>query len=262
MKKMPVVPLWDSLKATGKPIGVDREAGVIKGYVVAQRGPFKSEGRGEFDDASLLSIVALMNAKPQGTKSRFGHPGMSDDGLGKFLGRSKDARIDGDRVRADLHLNPASRTTPHGDLGGHVMDLAESDPDALSSSLVLQVDREWRLASDGKSRKTDDRGQELPPIWRPKAIHASDIVDTGDAVDGLLSAGIDPDGLPLAALWRGAELLDSVFAGQEREAVEARCLSWLGRYLSRRYGEPALAGPGDLERLRRRLRLADATRPA
>lgn len=264
-KSMPAAPEWESLKATGKPVGVDRKANIILGYVVAQRGPFKSEGRGEFDDASLSRIVELMNAKQGGTKSRFGHPDMSSDGLGKFLGRSHDARVDGDRVRADLHLSPSSFNTPSGNLGQYVMDLAESDPEALSSSLVLKVDREFRLNTDG-TKKADDKGQPLPPLWRPKQVHASDIVETGDAVDGLLSAGVDADGLPLGVLWRGAEMLDSVFAGQPRDVVEARCRAWLDRYLCRRFGpvpgEAALAADDVIDGLRRRLRLLEASRPA
>lgn len=251
MPRFNLNPEWESLRAMGRPVGVDKENGIIYGYVVAQRGPFKHADRGEFDDASLASIVAIMSAKPNGTKSRFAHPSASNDGLGKFLGRAKDPRIDGDRVRADLHLDPSSRRTPSGDIGGYLMELAANDPAAMSSSLVLKTKKEYRLNADG-SKARGLQGEELAPLWRPEAIHASDIVDTGEAVDGLLSAGIDVDDLPLAALWRGTEMLNSIFAGQPRDVVACRLSAFVERYLDGRYGPPP--GPS-VDLLRRRIEL-------
>lgn len=244
---LPESPEWHQALAKSDKIGVDREKNVIYGRVVAQEGPFKSQGRGEFDLQALRTIKKLMDGKPNGLKSRFQHPTMSDDGLGKFLGRDKNARMDtimkpmGDGtfkqlnvVRADLHLDPSSFTTPYGSLGSYVMDLAENDPEAFSSSLVLKTDEEYRLDKQGR-RLTDEAGEPLPPLWRPKELHAVDVVDTGDAVDGFLSAqGIDS--LPDAAIRRGTELLDKQFPGASRESIKARCLSWLDKYLNLRFG--------------------------
>ncbi len=226
---------------------VDRENNVILGYVVAQEGPFKTPGRGEFDKEALRTIRDLMNTKPAGLKSRFTHPSLSGDGLGTFLGRSKGARLETGRnaagkevlqVRADLHLDPTSFDTPNGNLGKYVMDLAESDPDALSSSLVLQREEELRIDEKGRRLK-DAEGEDLPPLWRPTRLHASDIVDTGDACDGLLSA----EGLPDAVVRQGAAMLDRQFADQPRDVVEARCRAWLDRYLELRYGASAPEAP-------------------
>ncbi len=236
MRQMKTRPDWSAVRALSSGAVVDRKNNVIRGYVVAQRGHFKSQGRGQFDDASLATIVKLYKgAGPMGLKSRFTHPTMSDDGLGSFLGRSRNARLDEDRVRADLHLDPSSFVSPKGNLGQYVLDLAASDPDALSSSLVLQTDQEEQLDEEGRPRLGDD-GEPLPPVWRPTKLMASDIVDTGDAVDGLLSAGIDPDGLPLGALWKGCEMLDRVFADQSREVIEARLSGFVARYLAFRFG--------------------------
>ena len=271
---------WLRANTAGETIGVDRNKAVIHGYIVAQEGLFKSEGRGEFDKPALRQIVRLMRAAPNGLKSRFAHPSLSDDGIGKFLGRvrspwmdtisvreSEGARKDNEIniVRGDLHLDPSSRKTPNGDLGGYVMDLASSDPDALSSSLVLQADKEFRL--DGKGRpKVDAEGNELPPLWHPTHLHASDVVDTGAAVDGFLSAETI-DGLPDAAVRRGAELLDRQFPGASRDEIEGRCQAWLARYLAYRFGDesgiPALGDPypydptrdAEKERIRRRLHI-------
>jgi hypothetical protein len=231
MPALPVSPTWLKADSLGKPVGVDAEKKIIHGYVVAQKGPFKSEGRGEFDDKSLSEIVRLYGEHPKGLKARFAHPSLSDDGIGKFLGRSRDARLDGDKVRADLHLDPTSFHTPSGDLGGYVMALAQSDAGAFSSSLVLQIRQEIRLNEDG-TRKVNEKGDPLPPLWRPTKLHASDVVDTGDAVDDFLSV----DQLPDALVRRGSELLNQAFPGQARDVVQARLQAWLDRYLELRYG--------------------------
>jgi hypothetical protein len=233
---------WLKTRTTGRPVEVDRDAGVLRGYVVAQEGPFKSEGRGEFDGKSLRTIARLMRREPKGLKSRFAHPDMSNDGLGKYLGRARDPFMDTvtilrdgesvqlEAVRADLHFADSASATPSGDLAGYVMDLASEDSDAISSSLVLEREVEYRLEKDGTPRKDDD-GNELPPLWRPLRLHASDIVDTGDAVDGLLSASLSAEGLPNEVVYRAAELLRSQFAGKDREFVQHRLSAWCERVL-------------------------------
>lgn len=246
---MPARPEYLRAVAVGRPIGVDREAKVLRGYVVAQHGAFKSTGRGQFDNEALAMIADLANRKPAGLKSRFTHPGASDDGLGKFLGRAKGAYVSTatdartgkavPAVRADLHFDESAFKTPSGDLASYIMSLAESDPDALSSSIVVKADR-FVPGKNGelvKLSEDDDGPEGVTPLWRPRELQASDIVDTGDAVDGLLSAGIDTEGLPLAELWKGAQMLDHLFAGQSREVVEARCREFLNKYLSRRFGD-------------------------
>lgn len=259
-------PDWLRASITSKAIGVDRENNILRGYVIAQEGPFKSDGRGAFDKRSLDTLFALASAKPGGLKSRFTHPDMSNDGLGKFLGRARDPFIGtaidartGKTVaalRGNLHFDKtALDTPPEGGkpLGVYVMDLAESDPDALSSSIVVEADQEEQLDREGKP-KLDAKGNPLPPIWRPTALHASDVVDTGDAVDGLLSTErLDIERLPLSVLWKGSQLLDAVFLDQPRDVVEARLLAYIQRYLDRKFGEPPPAVPTpklDARRLR------------
>src|SRR5262245_47179916 len=105
-------------------IGVDRDNAILRGYVVAQLGPFKSEGRGEFDQKSLDAIESLGGNAPKGLKSRLDHATMSDDGSGKFLGRALNFRMataldvrTGKKVpavRADLHFDKTALDTPPG----------------------------------------------------------------------------------------------------------------------------------------------------
>lgn len=225
------------------PIAVDRENAVLRGMVVAQEGVFKNEWRGEFDKDGLSTIVDLINARPNGVKSRFTHPTMSDDGLGKYLGQVMNARLDEtkngngkkvDCVRADLHFDRTALDTPPGGgkpYGQYVMDLTESNPDAISSSVVIKKEEAYRLNEDG-TRKKDKEGVELAPLWKPLEIHASDIVDEGDAVDGLLSA--DTDRFPY---WKGTALLNKTFPGAPREVFHEKLHSFLNRYENLRFGD-------------------------
>ena len=54
------------------PVGVDEKAGkagVIRGYVACQAGPFKSEGRGRFSEDSLREVIRLWPAEGLGCHS-------------------------------------------------------------------------------------------------------------------------------------------------------------------------------------------------
>jgi hypothetical protein len=247
MPKLKANPEWlrANLKSSST-IGVDRENRIINGFIVAEAGPFRSQGRGEFDSQSLSSIVALMRAEPQGLKSRFAHPTLSSDGLGHYLGRAHTPRIETvsrngkivELVRADLHLSEtAFDNNPNGNLGNYVLSLAEEDADAMGASLMIKADKEYRLDAK-KRRMLDDNGNELPPIWRPMKLHAIDIVDTGDATRAFLGM----EDLPDAIVRQGSALLDRQFAGCSREVVKARCNAWLESYLNTRYG---LSGEDD-----------------
>ncbi len=264
MKTMPAEPQYLRATVVGRPVKVDREGEILYGYVVAQEGPFKSQGRGEFDELSLKQIVHLGNAARGGLKSRFTHPDMSSDGLGKLLGRAKNFTMSTTvnaagksvrAVRADLHFDPSAHETPSGDLSSYVMRLAETDPDAISSSVVVVPEQEFRRKKDG-TLETDAEGNPLPPLWRPKQLHASDIVDTGDAVDGLLSApqlahalsgaDVPPELLRWDNVVRlSGRMLDGLFEGQPRAVVEERCREYLERYLSRRFGGAVEDLPAD-----------------
>lgn len=256
--EMPVKPDWLRADVKAKVGTIDRDKAVIHGVILAEEGPFKSEGRGEFDRKAIRSIVKLANERTGGLKSRWTHPSLSSDGLGKHLGRVKNVRsdtvlrdagkdADGKELmkemlvaRGDLHFDQTALEEPPGGgkpLGIYVMDLAESDPDAFGTSLVLQVNQEYRLDKQGRPLK-DEAGNDLPPIWIPTKLHASDVVDEGDATKSFLSSDILA-GLPDSIVRQGCELLDAQFSGQSREAVEARLSAFVSRYLGHRFGEPA-----------------------
>lgn len=272
---------------SANPIGVDRGRNVLKGMVVAMKGDFKSPGRGTFDMTSLKAIVDMGNASRVGLRSRWTHPSMCTDGLGHHLGRVKNffmgvaTRYDGEKVpavRGDLHFDPTALREPVGGgmaRGTYIMDLAENDPDALSSSLVMDTNKERQLDAQGRPR-VDENGEELPPIWRPRRLFASDIVDTGDAVDGILSSGdalsnlggfaslftggtsldaIDDLNLPDATR-AGAAMIAKLWPALSRAQVAERLCGWLDRCLDERFGpeHTAAAAQADYEAYRRERR--------
>jgi len=219
----------DMLRAApvpASPVGVDRENKIIRGRVVAQLGAFKT-GRGEFTEDSLRAIVKLYKQHPEGVPANYGHH--SDTGaaetLDAFIGVDKNARIDGDKVRADLHLNPVA-FLPDGtgsSRGERLMLRAESAPTSFGSSLVLGADKLYRL--DNRSRrKTDENGNVLPPVWMPNMLRSSDVVAVGDAVHGGFLSAEDQLNAKI----------EELFADSTREEIET-ALSAIRKYLDGRF---------------------------
>lgn len=180
---------------------VDREGGqygmgIIRGISVITRG--EALGHGMWIDHEFVQSVADgMNAKPAGIKSRFTHPGLSGDGMGKFLGRVRDARVQDGKVVADLHFATSAHSTPDGDLAEYVMQLAEDDPEAFGTSIVFESDvgAEDRFQSDhededGCFKSPDPENCDNLRHARLSRLFADDVVDEPAAnPDGLFHRG-------------------------------------------------------------------------
>jgi hypothetical protein len=183
-------PIARGILRKGEQAIVDREAKVIHNYAVTTRG--EALGHGVWLDKTFLSsVVAEINSKPIGFKSRFTHPGMCADGLGTYLGRTKDAWLDGDVVRADLHIADVASKSPSGDLAEYVMDLAEEDPESFGASIVFDHNRgaEKEFAgknssADGAFTSPDKNNAENLPHARLAKLYASDVVDDPAANPG------------------------------------------------------------------------------
>ncbi|HOQ60371.1 MAG TPA: hypothetical protein PKZ08_07115, partial [Vicinamibacterales bacterium] len=175
-----------------KAAAVDREKRVITGYAVITRG--EALGHGLWIDSEMLDqVVTHGNAAPKGIKSRFTHPGLCSDGLGKYLGRARNFRREGDVVRADLHFSPVTAKAPefNQDPAEYIMDLAEKDPQAFATSIVYYPDRgaESRHQADHTDEDGDfispdkDNTRDLPHA-RLASLEASDLVDEPAANPG------------------------------------------------------------------------------
>lgn len=235
------------LAASEKPIdptGGDFGAGIIRGMAVLTRG--EALGHGLWCDRTMLSQVCdAINSSSKGVKARFTHPDLSGDGLGKALGRVKNAGLDGDVVRGDLHFTQSAHQTPEGDLARYVMSLAAEDPAAFGNSIAFDEDyvaedkhraHHSQADSDGypEFRSPDPDNERNLPHARVKDLRAIDAVD-------------DPAANPAGLFHRGQELAAdaekliafSLGLSNERPALVAldadpdRIAGFIQRFLSR-----------------------------
>jgi len=187
------------IKAKGKPVeedGGDNDAGLIRGAAIVTRG--EALGHGYWLDGDFLQQTAeAVNGSAAGAKARFTHPSLSGDGLGSFLGRVKNATIDGDVVRGDLHFSEMAHETPDGDLAGYVMGLAKADPEVFGVSISYMPDygaqdkhRANHEHEEGKFRSPDAGNEDNLPHARLFELRAADVVDDPAAnPDGLFQRG-------------------------------------------------------------------------
>ena len=200
------VKMLRSKVSRGKVGNVDREggdkgAGLISGFSVITRG--EALGHGLWcDDEFVQQVCDAINAAGEaGLKVRLTHPGLSSDGMGKFLGNVKNASKEGDQTYADLHFSQSAHNTPDGDLANYVMDFADEDPDKFGSSIVFMQDFKARELFCVE-HKNEDSGEFVSPDpdnkknlehCRLKRLRGADIVD-------------DPAANPNGLFHRGQEI--------------------------------------------------------
>lgn len=166
-------------------VGVNREQERISGVVIMEKGDISPlDGRKQFvDDKTMSQFVALANAGSDKQRARFTHGGPGGnggEGLGSYLGRWSNARIDGSKVRWDLQLSPRSHDSVKGDIGKYTLDMSESDPDMLGASMVVTLDYQ--------AMRKERRADGAMPI-RLRTLHGADIVDTPALASGMFAVG-------------------------------------------------------------------------
>lgn len=193
-KAKPELPVKESLSrfaradASGDTVSIDREggkysSGLIRGLSLATVG--EALGHGYWlDSQTIAQVEKLANASgSNGIKSRFTHPSMSADGMGRHLGRLLNVRRDGDRVLGDLHLAASAHSTPDGDLAEYVMQLAAEDPKAAGLSIAFMHDfdaeEEFQASNlEGSEFRSPDPGNvKNYPHVRIAELRAADMVD-------------------------------------------------------------------------------------
>lgn len=198
--------------------GANRGGLDIRGRVGAQVGVFK-DGRGEFDFESLEQLAVLANAVKGGLRSYFKHESLSNDNLGRLVGKDRDFYIDESgqipKLRSEHFVLESVAMDPPPDGGGkpygeYVAELAISDPSAFSSSLALSYKPELRLDEKGEREREAD-GSLKPAIWRPTRLYSLDVVSTGAACDDFL--GFDDGDEKLVA--KASELVSQFFDREE-----------------------------------------------
>lgn len=220
--------------------GGDSGAGLIQRFSVVTRG--EALGHDMWIDKGFLQETAdaINESADRGIKSRFTHPDMSGDGLGRFLGRVKTARAIGNQVFADLHVSELAHSTPEGDLGEFVMDMAEKEPDMFGTSTVFRrnIDAEDEFHVDhtdkrGQFKSPDRNNAENMPHFRLAELRAVDAVDEPAAnPEGMFHRGsVVTDASALLDYAFG--LADTVPELSSLDIDPDRMVAFLERYLAR-----------------------------
>ena len=215
--------------------------GVIHAVAVMTAGNVKDSRGWEIDQITLDQIVAAGNAHDNlGLKSRFGHPNMSGNALGTFLGRAKNFYRDGNVARADLYISKTAYNTPEGDLASYVLGLAEKDPEAFGTSVVMgDYTLEYKTNADG-TKQEDGQGNKLPPMLRVQTLMAVDVVDDPAANNSLFGKFFN-DSVQLSA--KATEFLDNLL--NNPDAVDY-VLAFLERFRINRVEIDETKGQGSL----------------
>lgn len=181
---------------------VDWDNRVIHDYAIVTRG--EVTGWNVWcDEVALEQVLRAAESRSRGVKSRFTHPGLCSDGLGSYLGLTKNCHLDGDIVRGDLHISASADRSPDGKLGTYILSLAEEQPDMFGASIVIARDKaaEAEFAAENEDESgafvsPDPRNQKNLQHVRLSKLSAIDIVDSPAANPG----GFLSDGQELAAM--------------------------------------------------------------
>jgi len=202
LKNAPKVDRFSApVKAAIDPQKIDRTggrygAGIIPGVSLCARG--EALGHGMWIDEEFLQQIAdAAETNPKLLKSRFTHPDLCSDGMGKAVGTIEGVKKVGDQVYGDLHCYAAAHDAPDGDLAGYVMNVADEDPTNFGLSIVFSHD--WQQEEDFWDANTkviegkDDKGNVVSttkkfqspdplnvqnlPHCRLSELRAADVVD-------------------------------------------------------------------------------------
>lgn len=165
---------------------VDSENGAI--YCVAICTVGEAKGHGVFLEQSFIEdTVKFGNQNKQGVKCRFGHPSMSGESLGTFVGRYHNFRVEGNKAIADLYLDETAKKTPSGDLYSYVLDMAEKNPDMFGASIVFKVGEYYYYNEDGKRKVLNNDMADMVFV-KMASLQGCDLVDEPAANDSLFSS--------------------------------------------------------------------------
>jgi hypothetical protein len=177
---------------------VDFEKGVIEGVAVCTVG--EALGHGVWLEQSFIDdIVKFGNATKSGIKARFGHPNMSGESLGTFIGRFQNFKVDGIKAVADLKMSDVAKKSPNGDLYSYILEMADSNPEDFGASIVFSVKENYFYDSEGNREKvkwgeygiSNDSYDGQKIYVEMKSLNGTDLVDEPAAnPDGLFSSTV------------------------------------------------------------------------
>lgn len=171
-------------------VSVDEAAGIIKNVALMTVGEAKGHGF-DLDQTSIEQLIALANSQPDGVRSRFKHPAITEtpeggqsvaDSTGSMVGRVKNVRLVGNQARGDVYLGSYAEIMPGlGDVKEYLLRHAKDDPAGVGMSAMFEYTVDPVV---------DDYGTVLSRPARLSTLDAIDFVDVPAANPrGLLAAG-------------------------------------------------------------------------
>lgn len=190
---------------------IDRENRRIYGAVAMQSG-IPAIGHNRMADVTTLKVLAELGNQAGLIRQHFGHIGLSENGMGKKIGRAYNFRVHGDKLLHDTEYFSPSSISPvfDHDVLEYIFQMAETHPDEIAESVVIWSDSVWILkdgteldADDSSSWRDqydrDEKGRPVDaihelPILRPVRFHCVDLVGDGALThDGLFAAKLFSD---------------------------------------------------------------------
>ena len=176
------------------------------------------------DQRTLEMMASLAAAKGKPIRARFGHPGISEQSMGKQIGRTSNYRVAGNQLLYDLELLEVARTSPAfaQDPIEYILQMAHKHPTDIATSVVIETGAVWVLSDgteidaftdDGGRVKRPETATSKSPIMRPVTFYYTDLVQEGAVThDGLFGAKFFSSGASsyaedlfrLADSWRAA----------------------------------------------------------
>lgn len=169
------------------------KAGVIPNVCLMTPGP--ALGHGLYaDEETVAQFVIAANeeeARRKGVKSRFTHPGMSDDGLANFVGKFRNIRFADGKAFGDLHISDMADRSPSGKLGEYIAGRAKEAPESFGTSAVLDggIKAIW-LDREGKESESKPE----TPLYKYPVIRFTDETAV-TAVDFVDEPALNPNGV-------------------------------------------------------------------
>lgn len=199
----------------GSQLRVDAEAGIIYGVPVITAGTTKPSGFDQppfdVDMVTLQQVLKEINETSLGVPSRMTHPECSDiDPISYLVGTASNARIEGDRVLADMNIGSFAEHSPQGNMRAYLLGIAQSVPSAIGLSITAKQTRfepsdtaTGRVLRIGKLNSVDFVGD---PAANPTGMLSAQLATkTGKAINMnpeqikyLQSLGLAPDATPEA----------------------------------------------------------------
>jgi hypothetical protein len=147
---------------------IDSDSGIISGVSVITAGECAGKHAGTWiDHNTISSLLSIASGFKDGVKVKLSQSEEHDGSVGQIIGTLKGFRIDGNQLRADLHLLKSDENY------GKILEMSSKMPEAFGLSVA--VDKNYEKQGDKH-------------FLRPTDIYSVDLVEQPAANRGLFSA--------------------------------------------------------------------------